>query len=85
MDASMRDGLRLIARGLQVYGTVHSSEFVTRLLGERTGKEALDVVAEAERIGMIEPDGEIFEARALEQKRWRLVKGFDVEALGAPA
>ncbi len=84
MDAH-REGMRLIAQGLQYYGPVSAAEIMTRLIGLFSEKEAWDVIAEAEKIGMIERAEMIFEGAAPEEQEWRLVKGFDVEQLEIPA
>ena len=81
----MREGLELIARGLRVYASVPTSEFITRLLGERTREDALGVIAEAERIGLIKPAEMVVGPTTTLQKRWRLARGFDLGRLGISA
>ena len=79
------EDLRFIARGLELYGTVPSAEFITRLMGPLSEKDAWDVIAEAERIGMIEHADMIIGAATPEEQEWRLVRGFDMKKLEMPA
>ena len=81
MDPARQDALRVIARGLSIYGPLPATELVTHIVGKLTEEEAWDVVAEAERIGMIEHADMIFRAATPKGQEWRLVEGFDVERL----
>ena len=85
MNPAQREGMRLIANGLQYYGSASAAELMTRLKGSLSEKEAWEVIAESERIGMIEHDEMIVEPTTQREQEWRLVKGFDVEQLEIPA
>ncbi len=85
MDPKRQDALLVIARGLSFYGPLPATELVTHIVGTLTEEEAWDVVAEAERIGMIERDEGIFGTTTREGQEWRLVEGFDIKKLEIPA
>ena len=85
MNPEKHDGLLVIARGLEIYGPLPAADLITHIVGDLTEKEAWDVLAEAERIGMIERAKMVFESPTPEAKEWRLVKGFDVKKLELPA
>ncbi len=85
MDPERQDALRVIARGLSIYGPLPAAELISHTVGKLTKKEVLDVIAEAERIGMIERVDMVFRATTPEGQEWRLVEGFDVEQLKVPA
>ena len=78
MKAPHYDDLRLIAHGLRFYGKASSAELINRLIGSLSRKESWEVIAEAERIGMIEPAGPFVENMPPEVKMWRLVEGYDL-------
>ncbi len=84
MNTARREALRLIAYGLQFYGSVSGGELMTRLIGLLSEKEAWGIIAEAERMGMIEHAEMIFESSDPRAQEWRLVKGFNVERLEIP-
>ncbi len=81
MNPAKRDGLGVIASGLQFYGSASAAEIMTRLKGPLSEEEVWEVIAEAERIGMIERDEMVFEPATPIEQEWRFVKGFDVERL----
>ncbi len=87
MDPKRQDAMRFIARGLGIYGSLPATELVTRIMGDLTGgeEEAWDVVAEGERIGMIERVDMVFRAVMPNGQEWRLVEGFDMKKLEMPA
>ena len=85
MDPERQDALRVIARGLSIYGPLPAAELISHTVGKLTKKEVLDVIAEAERIGMIERADMVFKATTPEGQEWRLVEGFDVEQIELPA
>ena len=85
MNPAKHDGLLVVARGLEIYGSLPAADLITYLVGELTEKEAWDVIAEAERIGMIEHADMVFESATPEGQEWRLVEGFDVKKLEIPA
>ncbi len=82
MDPARFEGLKLIGHGLQFYGIVAAAEIMTKLMGFLSEEEAWDVIAEAERIGMIERAEMVFEAPEPKYQEWRLVNGFDLKRLG---
>lgn len=85
MDPEARlDGLRLIASGLQHYRSAPSYEIISKLVGiAPSEREALQVINEAERIGLIEEE-EAARAAATTplSKEWRLCKKFDLRKIG---
>ena len=81
MDTAQERGIRLIAHGLEFYGSASGAELMTRLIGLMSEGEAWKTIAEAERIGMIEPVEALVEPRTPEQVEWRLVKGYDTSRL----
>ncbi len=81
MNPAWRDDLRLIANILQYCGSAPSAEIITRIVGSLSEKEAWDVIAEAKRIGMIEPVEVPVEPTIHEGMEWRLVRGFDMTQL----
>ncbi len=81
MDPMRLEGLRLIAHGLQFYGSASAAELMTRLIGFLSEKEAWDVIAEAERIGIIARDEMVFEPTNPKEQEWRFVEGFDLKRL----
>ena len=81
MDPVRLDGLKLIWNGLHFYGDVQAAEIMTKLTESLSEKEAWDVIAEAERIGMIEHAEMVFEAQTPKEQEWRLVEGFDPKRL----
>ena len=85
MDLARQDALRVIARGLSIYGPLPATELVTHIVGDLTEEEAWDVVAEAGRIGMIEHADMVFKAATPKGQKWRLVEGFDMKKLEMPA
>ncbi len=85
MNPAWRDDLRLIANILQYCGSAPLEELITRIVGSLSEKEAWDVIAEAKRIGMIEPVETPMEPIIPEGREWRLVRGFDMTQLGMPA
>ena len=83
MDTAQDRGIRLIAHGLRFYGPVPAAELLTRLVGLMSEGEAWETIAEAQRIGMIEPvrtamDNAVPGGVAPEQREWRLVRGYDL-------
>ena len=85
MNAPQRDGLRLIAHGLQYYRSVSSGELMARLVGPLSREEAWDVIAEAQKMGMIEPIDTPARPIARHEQKWSLVRGFDASVLETPA
>ena len=85
MNPARQDGLLVIARGLEIYGSLPAAELITHIVGDLTEEEAWDVLAEAERIGMIERAERLLESATRAGREWRLVEGFDVKKLGIPA
>ncbi len=85
MNPAKHNGLLVVARGLEIYGPLPAAELITHIVGKLTEKEAWDVIAEAERIGMIERDEMVFEPLTPFDQEWRLVEGFDVKKLEIPA
>ncbi len=85
MNPAKHNGLLVVARGLEIYGSLPAAELITHIVGKLTEEEAWDVIAEAERIGMIERDETVFKALTPLNQEWRLVKGFDTKKLELPA
>ena len=85
MNPERQDGLLVIARGLKIYGPLPATDLITHIVGDLTEEEAWDVLAEAERIGMIERAAMVFESPTREAREWRLVEGFDMKKLELPA
>ncbi len=81
MNAAQQRGMLVIVRGLRLYGSVPSAEIITRLIGPLSEKEIWDLIAEAEKIGVIEHADMVVEAITPREQEWRLVKGFDVKQL----
>lgn len=79
----MRLGLLSIADGMRHSGFASSREIAKRLAGlVGSNENALLVVAEAERIGLIAPEPFPEDPASLD-RTWRLVAGFDIGRLGA--
>ena len=85
MNPARQEGLFVVAKGLKIYGPLPAAELITHIVGALTEKEAWDVIAEAERIGMIERTEMVFRPATPEGQEWRLVEGFDVKKLEIPA
>ncbi len=85
MNPAKHNGLLVIARGLKIYGPLPAADLITHIVGKLTEEEAWDVLAEAERIGMIERAAMVFESPTREAREWRLVEGFDMKKLELPA
>ncbi len=85
MNPARQEGLFVVAKGLKIYGPLPANELITHLVGALTEKEAWDVIAEAERIGMIERAEMVFKVTTPGGQKWRLVEGFDVEQIELPA
>ena len=85
MNPARQEGLFVVAKGLKIFGPLPATELITHLVGALTEKEAWDVIAEAEKIGMIERTEMVFKAATPEGQEWRLVEGFDVEQIELPA
>ncbi len=81
MNAAQQKGMLDIVRGLRLYGSVPSAEIITRLIGPLSEKEIWDLIAEAEKIGVIERAEMIVEAITPREQEWRLVEGFNEEQL----
>ena len=67
--------------GDRIHDSLPAALLITYIVGRLTREEAWDVLAEAERIGMIERAETVFEPFTREGQEWRLVKGFDVKQL----
>ncbi len=81
MNTARQDGLLFIERGLRIHDSLPAALLITYIVGRLTREEAWDVLAEAERIGMIERDEGIFGTTTREGQEWRLVEGFDTKKL----
>lgn len=79
----MRRGLLAIASGMEHSGFASTREIAKRIAGQVGSREnALLVVAEAERVGLIAPEP-FPEDPESPDRTWRLVAGFDASRLGA--
>ncbi len=85
MNPARQEGLFVVAKGLKIYGSLPAAELITHIVGALTEEEAWDVIAEAERIGMIEHADMVFRPATPLGQKWRLVEGFDVEQIELPA